>query len=271
MKELLILILRLRSLLLFIFLEIICLFLVVRYNNSQRQIFISSSNTISGYFYEKTNNLKSFFDLRDENESIAKRNASLLQQIYRGSKRRSYLKGDTVDSLYIFRAARVTNNDILGVRNAITLDAGRNQGITTRMGVITEEGIVGFIANTSAQYSKAHSLLHVDTKVSAKLKSNGVIGTIQWTPGDYRHVQLNTIAKHHSGIAVGDTVTTSGYSLMFPADHMIGTISKIDLASGDNYYDIQVELAADLSKLDLVYIVEHRLKDEILKLEKEDD
>ena len=271
MKELLFLLLRLRAFLLFIFLEIICLFLVIRYNNSQRQIFLSSSNALSGFFYEKTNDLKSFFDLREENESIARRNAILLQQIYRGYTRSGFLEGDIVDSLYILRAARVINNDILGVRNSITLDAGEKQGVQPRMGVITEEGIVGFIANTSNQYSKAISILHVDTKISAKLKSTGVIGTIQWTPGDYRVANLITIAKHHTDIAIGDTIITSGYSTMFPADHMIGTISKIDLKSGENYYDIEVLLAADLSKLDLVYIVEHRLKDEILKLEAEDD
>lgn len=271
MKELLILILRLRALLLFIILEVICLFLVVRYNQSQRQIFISSSNAISGYFYEKTNNLKSFFDLRDENESIARKNASLLQQLYKGSTRNGYLEGDIVDSLYVFRAARVINNDILGLRNSIVIDAGENQGISSRMGVITTDGIVGIVANTGNQYAKAYTLLNVDTRISAKIKSNGVIGTVQWSPGDYRYVELNTIAKHHSGIAVGDSVITSGYSLMFPAGHMIGTIASIDLKPGNNYYDIKVELTADLSRLDLVYVVEHRMKEEILKLQDTDD
>ena len=138
MKELFFLLLKLRAFLLFIFLEIICLFLVVRYNNSQRQIFISSSNSISGYFYEKKNNLSSFFELREENESIADRNARLLQQIYQGSAQSGYIDGELLDSQYIFRAARVINNTISDSRNYITLDIGERQGIAPRMGVITE-------------------------------------------------------------------------------------------------------------------------------------
>ena len=269
MKELLFLLLKLRAFLLFIFLEIVCLFLVVRYNNSQRQIFISSSNAISGYFYEKNNDISTFFDLREESESIADRNARLLQQIYQGSAQSGYIEGELVDSQYVFRAARVINNTVSDSRNYITLDIGTKQGITPRMGVISESGIVGIIQNVSNHYSKASSILHIDGKVSAKVQSNGVTGSLQWNPGDHRIAELREIPKHYDDITIGDTIVTSGYSIVFPANHPIGTISNIDVLSGQNFYDIQVELFADLGKLDLVYIVEHRLKEEILSLENE--
>lgn len=266
MKELLFLLLRLRAFLLFIFLEIICLFLVVRYNNSQRQIFISSSNAIGGYFFEKKNDISTFFDLREESESIADRNARLLQQIYQGSAQVGTVEGQLVDSQYIFRAARVINNSISDSRNYITMDIGKLQSVAPRMGVITENGIVGIIQNVSKHYSKASSVLHIDSKVSAKIKSNGVNGSLQWQPGDHRIAQLKEVPKHYDDIVVGDTVVTSGYSIVFPANHPIGTVKSIDVSSGENFYNIEVRLFVDLAKLDLVYIVDHRLKEEILSL-----
>ncbi len=269
MKELLFLLLRLRAFILFIFLEIICLFLVVRYNNSQRQIFLSSSNTISGYFYEKKNNVSSFFDLREESESIARRNALLLQQIYQGSAQSSIVEGSLVDSQYIFRAARVINNTINNSRNTITLDIGRMQGVSQRMGVITENGIVGIIQNVSNHYSKASSILHIDGRVSAKIKSNGVIGSLQWQTGNHRVGQLKEVPKHYDDIMIGDTVVTSGYSIVFPPNHPIGTIQSVNVRSGQNFHDLEVELFVDLAKLNLVYIVEHRLREEIQNLENE--
>lgn len=269
MKELLFLLLKLRAFLLFVFLEIVCLFLVVRYNNSQRQIFISSSNAISGYFYEKNNDISSFFDLREENESIADRNARLLQQIYQGSAQSEYIEGELIDSQYIFRAARVINNSVSDSRNYITLDIGSRQGIAPRMGVITETGVVGIIQNVSNHYSKASSILHIDSKLSAKVKSSGVTGSLQWQPGDHRVAQLKEIPKHYDDLAIGDTIVTSGYSIVFPANHPIGTVSSIDVLSGQNFYTMEVNLFVDLGKLDLVYIVEHRLKEEILSLENE--
>lgn len=269
MKELLFLILRLRALLLFIFLQIICLILVVRYNNTQREIFISSSNAVSGFFYKQQKNISGFFDLRDENESIAKKNASLLQQIYQGTAQSGFVDGELLDSQYIFRPARVINNNINGQRNTVLLDIGSAQGVDRRMGVVTEKGIVGIVQNVSNHYSNAASILNVETKVSARIKSNGVAGSVQWEVGDHLTVKLNEIPKHYTDFMEGDTVITSGYSIVFPPRHPIGTISNITELSGQNFYDIDVTLFEDLGKLDFVYIVEHRLKDEIKALENE--
>jgi len=267
MKELLFLILRLRAFLLFIFLEIICLFLVVRYNNTQREIFISSSNAISGFFYKQQNNLSTFFDLRDENESIAKSNATLLQQIYQGSAQSGIVEGELIDSQYVFRPARVINNNINGQRNTLVMDIGAAQGVDRRMGVVTEKGIVGIVQNVSAHYSNAASVLNVETKVSARIKSNGVAGSLQWEAGDHLSVKLKEIPKHYTDFVVGDTVLTSGYSIVFPPRHPIGTITSINQLSGQNFYDIDVALFEDLAKLEFVYIVEHRMKEEIKSLE----
>lgn len=269
MKDLLFLILRLKALFLFIFLEIICIILIVRYNNTQREIWISSSNALSGFFYNQKNNIGTFLELRAENESIASKNAILLRQIYQGSAQTGFIQGELVDSQYVFRSARVINNSINSQRNSITMDIGRRQGVDRRMGVITEKGIVGIVQNVSNHYSNAASVLNIDTKVSARIKSNGVGGSIQWQPGDHRMVKLLEVPKHYTDFMVGDTVVTSGYSIVFPARHPVGKITAVDIPSGQNFYDIDVELFEDLGKLDLVYIVEHRLKEEIETLENE--
>jgi len=267
MKELLFLILRLRAFLLFIFLQIICLILVVRYNNTQREIFISSSNAVSGFFYKQQNNLSTFFDLRDENESIANLNATLLQQIYQGTAQSGKVVGELIDSQYVFRPARVINNSINSQRNTILMDLGSRQGVDKRMGVVTERGIVGIVQNVSPHYANAASILNVETKVSAKIKTNGVAGSLQWELGDHKTIKLKEIPKHYADFVVGDTILTSGYSIVFPPSHPVGTIASINELVGQNFYDIEVVLFEDLAKLDFVYIVEHRLKEEIKSLE----
>jgi len=82
-------------------------------------------------------------------------------------------------------------------------------------------------------------------------------------------VKLKEIPKHYTDFAEGDTVLTSGYSIVFPPHHPIGTITSINELSGQNFYDINVALFEDMAKLDFVYIVEHRLKEEIKSLENE--
>ncbi|WP_391594176.1 rod shape-determining protein MreC [Winogradskyella sp.] len=266
MKELLIYLFRLKAFILFLFLEVVCFFLIVRYNNSQRQIFISSSNAISGTVYQFSDNIKGFFDLGRENESISGKNAQLLQQIYRGSARSSILEGELLDSQYVFHPARVINNSLFNIRNSVTLNAGSRHGVGARMGVITENGIVGWVQNVSKHYAKALSVLHVDVNISAKIKSKNILGSVQWTPPDYRTVDLKQIPKHYGEVAVGDTVVTSGYSTMFPANHPIGIIQSISAVEESNFYNIKVLLIEDLAKLDFVYIVENKFAKEIESL-----
>jgi len=269
MKELLIYLFRLKAFILFLFLEVICFFLIVRYNNSQRLIFISSSNAVSGAIYQFSDNLKGFFDLSRENESISKKNAQLLQQLYRGTARTAEFEGQLVDSQFVFHPARVVNNSLYNIRNSLTMNAGKKQGVGVRMGVITETGVVGWVQNVSNHYSKALSILHADVSISAKIKSQNILGSIRWIPPDYRIVNLTDVPQHYSNIAIGDTVVTSGYSTMFPADHPIGIIQSVDLVEGSNFYDIKVALSTDLATLDFVYIVENKFQKELEDLQNE--
>ncbi|MBT8219584.1 MAG: rod shape-determining protein MreC [Bacteroidia bacterium] len=270
MRELILYLLRLKSLILFLFLQCICLFLIVRYNNSQRAIFISSSNAISGFFYSNSENIRSFFVLRAENESIAQKNAALLRELYQGSALKGPIEGELIDSQFIFIPAKVINNSIHGNRNSITLNIGRSQGIEPRMGVITEDGVVGIVQNVSKHYSKILSILHADVKVSVRLKSQGVLGSVRWNGEDHRRVSIADIPKHYD-ISPGDTVVTSGYSSFFPDGIVIGTIEDYEVISGSNYYDVSVALSLDMANLDYVYAVRHRLKEEIISLEAENE
>ena len=53
----------------------------------------------------------------------------------------------------------------------------------------------------------------------------------------------------------GDTVITSGYNAVFPEGILIGTIKSVNPSENQNYLDISVQLSADFSKLNYVYLV----------------
>lgn len=268
MKELLLYILRLRSFLLFLFLELICLFLIFRYNQTQHQIFINNRNAVTGFFHERTNVIRSFFQLRAENENIAAKNAQLLQQIYKSSVGGALVEGEVLaDSQYIFRAARVISNSTLRSRNTFLLNAGSNQGIRPKMAVIDVNGVLGVVHGVSKNYAGVTSILNIDSHISAKVKGLDIPGYIQWEPGDHRYVQLREIPKHYLSIAEGDTVVTSGYSIIFPPELPIGRIQEISTETGSNYQKIKVELFADLARIKLAYIIENVDQEEIMELQ----
>jgi rod shape-determining protein MreC len=58
----------------------------------------------------------------------------------------------------------------------------------------------------------------------------------------------------HVQVSVGDTIETSGYSYLFPEGINVGVIEKARVPPGSNFYDIDVKLSYDMSKLPYVYI-----------------
>ena len=71
---------------------------------------------------------------------------------------------------------------------------------------------------------------------------------------------------HHIALAAGDTVYTSGYSSIFPADIPLGTAGEAKIVNGATY-EIQVTLLEDLESLRYAIIVGNLGNGEITKLE----
>ncbi len=205
------------------------------------------------------------------NKKLAKENAQLKSLIsdlpyIRITPYSIVSKAEITDSLYRFISARVINNSVDKQDNYITLNKGRKHGIKPDQGIINSDGIVGVVTHVSESFSIGFSVLNKRWGASAKLKKSGTFGPLSWDGNDSKYANLTGI-PFHVEIAVGDTVVTSSYSSAFPEGIMIGTIHSIEQPSGENYYNISVELAADFRSLSYVDVVDNLKKDEIKALE----
>ncbi len=243
------------------------------YNNYQKVMYLNSSSAVTGAIYNSFNSVFSYFSLAKVNEELAAENAKL----------RSHLKEDNEElktivenentafvsedsALFRFVSAKVINNSVNKPFNYITLNKGRKDGIKPDQGIITSDGIVGVITDVSESYSVGLSLLNQRWSVSAKLKKNGFLGSLLWSGDDYRYAELMEI-PFHVELTLGDTVTTSGYSSIFPEGIMIGTIQDFNKPSGENYYEIEVKLITNFKALSYVEVIENLHREEIKELE----
>ncbi len=261
----------------FVILECICMYLAVQYNKNQRDIYINSSNTISGAIYQRYNKVMRYSELSIVADSMAAENARLYARLG-NAKFQEFLVKDSVlvkDSLnrikqqYTYIAATVINNSVALPNNYITLNRGSKHGITAGMGVITPKGVVGIVRNVSENFAEVMSVLHQQSKISASLRSTDYFGTLRWRdPSNLMRLSLETVPKH-AEIHVGDTVQTSGYSFIFPEGIPIGKIEKYQVEPGSNYFSAQVMLFEDLARLRYVYVVNNLMIQEQEKLVKE--
>jgi rod shape-determining protein MreC len=254
----------------FLFFLVVCVWLMVQHNGYQGSRVLNSSNEVVAGVYQSAANTKEYFSLRQENEKLANENAilrNLLRSNYATIPLKVYIRKDTLyKQQYSYTSAKVVNSSVNKRRNFLTLNAGIDKGLRQDMAVMTSDGIVGIISNVSENFSSAMSLLHKDVRVNCQLKKDGSYGPLVWDGVDYRFCQLNDIPTH-SKITKGDTVVTSELSGIFPEGLMVGTVESYERRPNESFYTAQVRLSADLKKVNHVYVITNRFKNERDSLE----
>ncbi|MFP4288338.1 MAG: rod shape-determining protein MreC [Bacteroidales bacterium] len=255
---------------LFLLLQVVSFIFIVQNHQHHRSFFFNSSNYVVGSIYQINKNIVKYFSLAKTNRQLSKENNELLSQI-----QGSFLKTDQQvftyrDTLYqrnfSYINARVINNSVTSRNNYITLNKGRKHGVKPDMGIITSHGVIGIVRNVSQNFSTAISLLHSDSQISARIQKNNHLGTLIWEGFDYKKATMLYIPTHID-LNVGDTIVTSGFSQIFPADVFLGTIADFEIRRGDNFYTLEVDLATDFNQLDYVNVVNNIFKEELETLE----
>ena len=273
MRNLFAFIYRFRAFLVFLLLEALCVFLIVRYNTYQGAAFFNSASRYVGQVLEFQSGVTDYFRLTGINQTLASENAALRQELMQ--YRLAALTDSTaaLDTTYFtptdssasfpyhLMAGRVINNSVRRMNNYLTISKGTADGVQPGMGVVAPEGVVGRVKTVSEHYATVTSLLHSQMLISAKLTKDGTFGTIKWQGGDYRTALLDYIPLHVKP-EEGDTVVTSGFNTVFPEGIMIGTISSIEQEPDKSFYTIGVKLSVDFAQLSYVYVVENTYKQE---------
>lgn len=271
MRNILVFIIRYHFVLLFFVLEFLSITLLVNSTYYQSSAILKTGSRFTGRFYTSISNATDYLKLRITNDQLARENAMLRQM-----KGVSFLKNDTSsfwvqDTLYKqqyqYIVSKVVLNTVGKRNNYIMLDKGSRSGIQKDMAVITSNGIVGTVVNVSENFSWVMSMLNKHTRVSGRIIKNNQMGTIVWNGIDHLYGTLTDIPAHVK-ITKGDTIVSSGYSYIFPAGLMIGTITDFRVEQGDHFYTIPFKFSVDFNALQYVYVVKNLMKDEQESLEK---
>lgn len=269
MRQLLLLLARYRNFFLFLFLESIAWGLIKGSNAYQSAVFFTLTNNVASVFNKARQSVLQYIYLQKQNEVLAEENALLLKRL----AQRSQVNHTKSDSLYIsgygFIAARIIQNSVAFQNNFIMLDKGTADGVEPGMGVITANGIVGKIKSSTKNASVAYSFLHNDLSVSVRIKRLGILGTLKWSRGNSTEADLLYIGQHER-VAIGDTIVTAGFNAVYPPDLPLGIVSHINYGSsatsGNAFLDLKVRLNINYAALTHVYIVSHKLSEQINSL-----
>ena len=231
---------------------------------------LNASNATVAGVQEGVNYVKEYMHLKVYNEQLAKENAMLQNKLIASKYQYITEQNRVIDSAlkqeYSYITAKVINNSINKRNNYLTLDKGSANGIKPVMGVIIANGVVGIVKQVSPRFCTVMSILHKDTRISAKIKKNEFFGSLVWNGEDPQSATLREIDKTVP-VKKGDTIVTTSFSSIYPSGIFVGIVEESELESGSNFHNIKVRLSTNFNNLNYVYIIDHLFKNEQRELE----
>lgn len=249
-------------LLLFLFLEgAALLFYTLSDSYTQAKILGFSSNVI-GTVGSGVRATTDYFSLRSKNELLLERVMQLEQQLALQNhvKLDSLLAANSDVDQYIVRyiSARVVSNSISKRENYILINQGLSDGVREQMAILTPRGeMVGYVVGCSEHFSVVISVLNTKYTSSGKLFGDSHAGSITWDGADRYQVQLRDLSKY-TPLMIGSEVVSTSFSQIFPDGVKIGRIVDFTYDKIHSTYWANVELAADISAIDEVLVVNCR-------------
>lgn len=221
------------------------------------------TTAVGGAISDIVTDVTHFFSLPDENRRLSERIAKLEAE---GEQMRKLLEDVMLDSLasqveydamFKFHAARVSSATSNRLRNYVVLDRGAKDGIAVNMGVMTpERHLVGYVSSCSEHYAV------VEPIINTKFSTGGYLVDSEGNPG-YCSVSWDGSSRYHadaSDISVNvnmeEGILVEVRSERLPQGVVIGHVESFSMNSAKTAYSSRIKLAADLSALDNVIVVE---------------
>jgi len=198
------------------------------------------------------------FEVTETKEELRQRNIELSAEL--AKLRRAKAENSELRKLLSLKprpdfkllAAEIVGKTSSGERDLLTLDIGQGDGVLVGMAVVTDGGLVGRVFAASSGFSMVESLYNPTVKVAAKIERTRVEGVVGWDGGP--ELLMRNVPKALD-VEVGDKVITSEYSVYFPSDVPIGTVTKLEDEPNSLFRRIIITPEAAPDRIEHCYVV----------------
>lgn len=152
--------------------------------------------------------------------------------------------------------ASVTGRQSSNYMSVLTIDRGTSDGCGVNMPVITADGVVGYIAEAGAHWSKVVTLTEASSSTGAEIERTGGTGLVS---GSYSlaadGLVKMTYLSEGADIVPGDRIMTSGYGSVYPRSLVIGYVDSVEQDDLSRTTVAYVRLSASLDDLTAVMVI----------------
>ena len=193
--------------------------------------------------------------LEDENRRFRKQNADLTEQLNR--HREGFLEAMRLRKLLELResfpqravAARVIDRNRSSLFKTLLINKGTADGLRVGLAVLSDQGVVGRIIETSWHASRVLLLIDGNSNIDGIIQRSRAQGILQGAGS--AGCSLKYISRAEEVLA-GDVVISSGLSGVLPKGLLLGVVTGASRKEGGLFQKIDVAPAVDFEKLEEV-------------------
>lgn len=208
---------------------------------------------------EKENIYKKYKVLEQEEKNLEQKNARIteLEKENKELKELMDIKSSLLD--YDKVNAAIVNRNVGYWYDKFTINKGEKDGIKTKMAVINNSGIIGYISETSYYTSNVQLLTtkNVKNKISVKIElgdnkyANGILIGYDQKKKVYKIEGISYQGK----ITNDSKVTTTGLSDLFPSGILIGFVESTTTDNFDLGKIVEVRPSVDFDDINYVSVL----------------
>jgi rod shape-determining protein MreC len=133
---------------------------------------------------------------------------------------------------------------------AVTIDKGRDAGLTNDLAVITPSGIVGKTVAVFSHTTQVLLITNPSSGVGCYLEKSLVQGVLKGNASSFAELRY---VMNGTPVEVSETVLTSGLDQVYPKGLPVGTVAET--STGNIYRKILVRPAGGLDRLETVLVI----------------
>lgn len=151
-----------------------------------------------------------------------------------------------------YLAADVVSRDESAFLRYVLLNKGSNDGVSRNMPVVTDQGLVGLVTETTATASKVLLVTDASSAVNVRLQAARAEGVlVGQESGELRLLYIALEVE----LKPGDRIVTSGLGGTFPSGIVVGTVASVRRRTNDVAQEADVQSAVDFNRLETVLII----------------
>ena len=202
-------------------------------------------------------------ELVEENAELRARLSKMTNEVYSAKELEqtndwlyNYLELKREHMDFALTDANVTGRQSSNYMSVIMIDRGTSSGVDKDMPVITDEGIVGYVAEAGVSWAKVVTICEAASSVGAVVERSGEVGLVS---GSYTLAADGLLRMTYlpagSDVQTGDRIVTSGYGSVYPKGLIIGYVESVENDPLSQAVTATVKLAARLDSLKKVMVV----------------